>query len=120
MTTTPNIGLTKDAESGELYSVARVNDNSDRLDAYCGANRTRIIALENTVSTATMSSTSEDNPTYGTDEACNGLLLTASVPGSDGVGVQLFAGTSGAVFARAKSGSSWKGWARIPAAEEAT
>ena len=47
MTTTPNMGLTKDAESGELYSVARVNANSDRIDTYCGENRSRITALEN-------------------------------------------------------------------------
>ena len=47
MTTTPNMGLTKDAESGELYSVARVNANSDKIDAYCGENRSRITSLEN-------------------------------------------------------------------------
>lgn len=46
MTTTPNMGLTKDAESGELYSVARVNANSDKIDTYCGENRSRITSLE--------------------------------------------------------------------------
>lgn len=41
MTTTEHLGLTKDAESGELYSVARVNANSDRIDAYCYETRQR-------------------------------------------------------------------------------
>ena len=44
-TTTPNMGLTKDAES-EYYSVTRVNDNIDKIDTYCGENRSRIAALE--------------------------------------------------------------------------
>lgn len=46
MTETPNLHLTKDAESGELYSVARVNANSDRIDAYCYQTR------QNTVNNA--------------------------------------------------------------------
>ena len=39
------MGLTKDAVT-EYYSVTRVNDNSDRIDTYCGQNRSRIAALE--------------------------------------------------------------------------
>ena len=34
-TTTPNLGLTKDYE-GEPYSLARINANSDRMDAFAG------------------------------------------------------------------------------------
>lgn len=45
ITTTPNMGLTKDGVS-EYYSVTRVNENSDRIDTYCGQNRSRIAALE--------------------------------------------------------------------------
>jgi|GEM_PF-2089295 len=35
MTTTPNLGLTKDGET-DLYSVIRVNANSDKIDEFAG------------------------------------------------------------------------------------
>lgn len=110
MTTTPYMELTKDAESGELYSVARVNANSDKIDAYCHANRERIVALEAKTNTDTMSASDEDNPTYGTETACAGIVLAAAVPGNANVGLQIFAGRSGETFMRAKDGSDWEAW----------
>lgn len=51
MTTTANMGLKKD-DPTELYDVGHVNGNSDKIDAYCGENRSRIIALESRVQAA--------------------------------------------------------------------
>lgn len=110
MTTTPKMELTKDAESGELYSVARVNANSDKIDEYCGENRDRIVALEAKTNTGAMSASDEDNPTYGTETACAGIVLTAAVSGNANIGLQIFAGRSGEIFMRAKDGSDWKAW----------
>ena len=41
MTTTPNLGLTKD-DITDLYSVERVNANSDRIDNYAGTVNTAL------------------------------------------------------------------------------
>lgn len=50
MTTTPNLGLTKDAETGELYSVARVNANSDRIDEFAGETNTALAGKQDSIS----------------------------------------------------------------------
>ena len=45
MTTTPNLGLTKDALT-DLYSVDRVNTNSDKIDEFAGQVNAAISAMD--------------------------------------------------------------------------
>lgn len=49
MTTTPNLGLTKD-DITDLYSVERVNENSDRIDNYAGTVNTALAGKASTAS----------------------------------------------------------------------
>lgn len=49
MTTTPNLGLTKDAPN-EQYSIERVNANSDRIDGFAGDVNSALAAKQDTIS----------------------------------------------------------------------
>ena len=77
MTTTPNLGLTKDAETGELYSVARVNANSDRIDEFAGTVEGALVSLTSTVNGKTTKTA-----VYGA-----GTVITASSDLNDMIAV---------------------------------
>ena len=46
MTTTPNLHLTMDDEETDLYSVVRVNENTEKIDQFAGRTAARLLALE--------------------------------------------------------------------------
>lgn len=114
MTTTPNLGLTKDAETGELYSVSRVNANSDRIDTFAGDVMEQLAELSG-ISAEIMPALDEDNPTYDTPTACSGICLTVR---TSAVGLQIFGGMSGEIFTRSYTGSEWAAWSELVGAAE--
>lgn len=61
MTETPNLHLTKDAAT-EHYSVARVNANSDKIDAYAGAVNTALEGKQDTLTFDDAPTQSSSNP----------------------------------------------------------
>lgn len=66
------------------------------------------------VSASVISSSDENNPTYGTATASDGILITAGLSSNSGVGMKICANTSGEVFICAKQESStWHSWTKI-------
>lgn len=82
MTTTTNLGLTKDDPS-ERYSVIRVNDNSDRVDNFAGETRAGIADLQTAVAgkqnTLVAGVNMDSTPTsgHGTVPVTSGGVYTA-------------------------------------------
>lgn len=61
MTTTPNLGLTKDAPN-EQYSVERVNANSDRIDNFAGDVNAVLAGKQDTLTFDNAPTSGSDNP----------------------------------------------------------
>ena len=96
MTTTSFLGLKKPGDN-DAINISDLNYNADKLDAFAAAQ----------IAVSVLAADAEDNPTSG---ACAGIMLTATSSSNADVGLRIFAGTNGDIYAAAKDSNGWLVW----------